>query len=586
MDIEQTLFKKVDYKLEALLLSIEMGTIGLPDIQRPFVWKISQVRDLFDSMYRGFPVGHLLFWESGAGKDVRQIGADEKQKNPSLLIVDGQQRLTSLYAVLRGIPVLTNDYEEKKISIGFKPAIRPEDAKFAVTSASIKKDPDWIPDISKLWTRNEDRFKNDFIRRLREKRNISEDEEDCLRESIGRLHDLNQSMFTAFELFSTVNEEQVADIFVRINSQGKKINTSDFILTLMSVFWGDGRKILESFCRDAKKSSKGSPFNQFIEPEPSQMLRASVALGFGRARMKYAYLLLRGKDLETEQFSDTQRDRQFKILRDSQEYVLDVQNWHEFHNALVLAGFCGKKMITSESNLVYCYAIFLIGKRDFNVKHDELRGIIARWFVMSSMTGRYTGTVESTMEADLNNLKRIKVKNANEFINVLDEIIRGQLTDDFWNKTLPQNLHSSSATSPSLFAYYAMLNVLDAPVLFSKMKIHTLFNPLARAKKSDLEEHHLFPKDYLKSVEIVEDDNINQIANRALVEWPDNLDISNMPPHEYLPKFTDKLTDEMRKMHALPDSWENMEYEEFLKARRILMAKVIRKGFETLDKIL
>ena len=96
----KTCFKKVDYDLAGLLHYIEIGDIGLPDIQRPFVWSNAKVRDLFDSMYRGFPVGYLLFWENAAANGAKQIGLDGKQHQfPSRLIVDGQQRLTSLYAV-------------------------------------------------------------------------------------------------------------------------------------------------------------------------------------------------------------------------------------------------------------------------------------------------------------------------------------------------------------------------------------------------------------------------------------------------------------------------------------------------------
>ena len=579
MSADSTLFKKVDYDINKLLADIEIGEIGLPDIQRPFVWKPSKVRDLFDSMYRGFPVGYLLFWENYERGDTRQIGVDRKQKPPRLLIVDGQQRLTSLYAVLKGKPVLNDDYEEKKISIGFKPA----DRDFKVTDAAIRKDPEWIPDISDLWKgANEIRFATDFVEQLRNHRAVSKDEEDELFKAIGRLHDLHKYPFTALELSSTVDEEQIADIFVRINSQGKSLNMADFILTLMSVFWEDGRKELESFCKNAKNPSDGpSPYNQFIEPEPSELLKVSVALGFRRARMKYAYLLLRGKDLETEKFSDEQRIRQFQILENSQRYVLDIQNWHEFFKALVFAGYRNKKMITSDTTLVYNYAMFLIGKRDFKVDHAELRNIIARWFVMTSMTGRYTGSSESALESDINSISN--VSSTGEFVDILDGIIKREMTDDFWNITLPQTLESRSFRSPSQFAYYAMLNVLDAPVLFSEMRMRDLLDPLTHAKKSNLEDHHLFPKDHLRSVGIINDDKINQIANRALVEWPDNLDISNLPPREYLPKFAGKFTDIMQELHALPDGWERMEYEEFLDARRNLMAGITKKGFETLS---
>src|SRR5438477_13164145 len=110
----KTCFKKVDYELSGLLNYIDIGDIGLPDIQRPFVWSNAKVRDLFDSMYRGFPVGYLLFWENADVKGSPQIGTDGKQRHgPSRLIVDGQQRMTSLYSESRGRKALDHDLQER-----------------------------------------------------------------------------------------------------------------------------------------------------------------------------------------------------------------------------------------------------------------------------------------------------------------------------------------------------------------------------------------------------------------------------------------------------------------------------------------
>ncbi len=182
-----TLFTEVTYRLSSLLEYIDIGDIGLPEIQRPFVWPNTKVRDLFDSMYRGFPVGYLLFWVNGLSGNHRQIGTDAKQKAARLLIVDGQQRLTSLYAVLKGIHVLRADFRRERIYIAF----RPKDQKFEVTDAAIRKDPEWIPDISVLWGRDfgRMRFQREFFERLRSFRAVSQDEEYALWENIDRLYE-------------------------------------------------------------------------------------------------------------------------------------------------------------------------------------------------------------------------------------------------------------------------------------------------------------------------------------------------------------------------------------------------------------
>jgi hypothetical protein len=585
--MKATLFKEIGYSLSKLIEDIDMGEIGLPDIQRPFVWTPAKVRDLFDSMYKGFPVGYLLFWVNGLGNGHRQIGTDTKQKIPRLLIVDGQQRLTSLYAVLKGKQILRSDYVPQNIQIAF----RPKDAKFEVTDAAIRRDPEFIHDISKLWagepTRN--RFVKDFIARLREYREVSDKEEDVLNELIDRLYDLQHYPFTALELSPNIEEEQVAEVFVRINSKGITLNQADFILTLMSVFWDEGRSQLEVFCRGARQPSAGeaSPFNYFIQPDPDQLLRVSVGLGFRRARLQYVYSILRGKDLETEQFSEERRIQQFEVLKNAQAMVLDLQNWHEFLKTLIFAGFRSSSMISSQAALLYGYVLFLIGKCIFKLDSYELRNLIARWFFMTSLTARYSASPETTMEADLARLR--SVNNGSDFIKVLDQIIQDTLTEDLWTITLPNELATSSARSPSLFAYYAALNLLDARVLFSKMKISELLDPSIKAKKSAIERHHLYPKKYLKNLGMTETRDTNQIANYALVEWWDNIDISDLSPTQYFPKYASRLSpDELQKMcywHALCGGWENMNYEDFLVSRRKAIAKVIRDGFQKLCQL-
>ncbi|MBI5020547.1 MAG: DUF262 domain-containing protein [Ignavibacteriales bacterium] len=584
--MKATLFKEVGYSLSKLIHDIDMGEIGLPDIQRPFVWNASKVRDLFDSMFKGFPVGYLLFWSNGTGNGARQIGTSKKQKIPRLLIVDGQQRLTSLYAVIKGKPVLTDDYSEDHIHIAF----RPSDLKFEVADAAIKRDPEYIPDISALWANGSSSYIyiKKFLSDLREHREVSQTEENQLSSAIDRLYDIQNYPFTALELSSNIDEEHVAEVFVRINSKGVTLNQADFILTLMSVFWDEGRAQLEHFCKDARNPTDGKPssFNHYIKPEPDQILRAAVGLGFRRARLKFVYSILRGKDMETDEFSDERRIEQFEVLKKAQSYALDLQNWHDFLKTLLRAGYRGGEMITSEVAFIYSYTLFLIGKKEFKIQPFILRDLIARWFFMSSLTGRYTGSPESRMEGDFVKLR--SSKNTESFIGLLNSIIDDTLTEDYWNITLPNELATSSPNSPAMYAYFASLCLLDANVLFSKLKVAELLDPSLRTKKSSTERHHLFPKNYLKKKNITEKNDTNQIANYALVEWSDNINISDLSPTEYYPLYVQRFNrEELERMtywHCLPDNWINMNYELFLNERRKLMANIIRKGFESLNR--
>jgi hypothetical protein len=583
---QKTVFKRVEYDVQGLLHFIDMGDIGLPDIQRPFVWSAAKVRDLFDSMYRGFPVGYLLFWENANVAGAKTIGLGEKGHAPRRLIVDGQQRLTSLYSVMRSRPVLDSEYREVRLAIAF----RPRDAKFEVTDAAIRRDPEFIPDISDVWVKgNSYSVISQFLGGIQAKREVTPDEHDRIVANIDRLFDIRSYPFTALEISPQVSEEQVADIFVRINSLGARLIQSDFILTLMSVFWDEGRSELEQFTREARRPSTNgqpSPYNVYFHPQPDQLLRTSIAVGFKRARLEHVYSILRGKDLETGQFSPARRDQQFALLRDAQNKVLNLLGWHEFWKAVAAAGFRHRSLISSETNLAYTYAIFLIGRHDFDADWWALKRVIARWLFMTSLTARYTTSSETAMEADLGKLRA--ARSWNDFTGMLEQEIQAALTDDFWSITLPNALTTAGARSPYLLSYLAALCTLGARALFSEERVADLMQPGVQGKKAGVERHHLYPKAYLASVGYVQPVDQNQIGNMAIVGWEVNSEISDEPPASYWPRWVQRFAksehdlEKMRYWHALPPSWELMDYQDFLTARRRLMATVVRDGFRAL----
>ena len=579
-----TLFKDTTYSVYGLVEDITSGEVALPDIQRPFVWGASKVRDLLDSMYKGFPVGYLLFWETGAEVGAHQIGNEVKQKVPRLLIVDGQQRLTSLFAVITGSEIVMKDYSVGRIRIAF----RPSDALFAVTDAAIEKDPEFIADVSALWVTGEyKQVVKAYFKRLEAKRNVAEDEADRLDEAIDRLRDLRDYPFKAVELAASVEEEQVAEVFVRINSEGVTLNQADFILTLMSVFWEKGRRELEDFSRGCKTPtlSTASPFDWYIQPSPSQMLRVSVALAFRRAVLRHVYTLLRGKDVDTGKADPTRREAQFALLQKSLDKSLDLTNWHEFLLCLERAGFRGSKMISSDNALLFSYALWLIGRVDYGVPLDRLREIMAQWFFMAHTTGRYTGAFESRFEQDVARLSDLKTGDGAGFVSILSKIVNDTLTPDYWAITLPNELATSAAKSPALLAYIAALNILDADALLSTGKVRGRLDPAITAKKG-IERHHIFPRAYLKStLKITDTKDINQIANMALVEWADNIAISDEAPTIYWPEqvahkqIPEKRLASQTYWHALPAGWQHLEYQDFLVQRRTLMGQVVRDAY-------
>ena len=328
----------------------------------------------------------------------------------------------------------------------------------------------------------------------------------------------------------------MAEIFVRINSEGVQLNQADFILTLMSVHWEKGRRQLEEFARNAVDPAvKGaSPRNPFLEPSPDQMLRVSVAVAFRRARLQHVYNLLRGKDLETGIVSADRRTQQFATLAEAQDFVLDLQNWHEYLKCLHAAGFRSRRMITSENAVLFTYALWLIGRRDFGLDRKTLQGVISRWFFMAHTTGRYTSSPESALESDLGRIADLGTHDGAAFVEELDRIVRANFTNDYWEISLPNKLDTSAPRSPALFAYLASLNLLHAEVLFGKMQVADLLDPNVSPPRG-VERHHLFPKAYLGSLGITGTRQTNAIANMAYLDWSENAEISSKAPDAYWP---------------------------------------------------
>lgn len=585
-----SLYRPIQSSLAQLLGDIELGKLALPDLQRPFVWKRSAVRDLFDSMYQGFPVGSLMLWTS-AQADSRYIGSDGKQHTPTEFIIDGQQRLTGLYAVIKGTEVTFKDFSKGPIKLAF----RPRDGRFEVMDASVVKDPEFLADITPLWTGNSWEVIDGFIDRLRTARAeaVEGDKEKQLRTALNNLQALANTQFQAVQIGPNVDEEQVAEIFMRVNSGGTELTQADFILTLMSVFREDDRRRLEDFAEAARlvpPDGAPSPFNHLVQPSADQLLRVAVLVGFRRGQLQSVLALLRGAGVDGDPGEGVaDRDEQFATLATAIDKALDLTSWHEYLKAVMAGGFRRSTEITSANNIVLVYALYLIG-RSYGLSHSELRTPIAKYFFMSSLTGRYTGSFETQVTRDVQQFTH--AGDGSAYLAELRRAVESALTEDFWTVTLPRDLATSAGRSPALSGYAASLCILNARVppfvsatgeeQKASLPISALFDPALSAKKAPVERHHLFPRRYLEAIGISGTQRVNQIANLAYVEWPENIEISDTPPAQYWPGFAPQFSDEDRWLHALPDGWEQMDYEEFLEQRRAQMARVIKKGFETI----
>lgn len=586
------IFSNVQLKIEDLLRDVKNGRIGLPDLQRPFVWKDAKVRDLLDSMMKGYPVGYIVLWASPEEYEhISHIGRNEKvYRQPDDLVIDGQQRLTALLAALYGITIKDKNYKERKIRISFSPLTK----EFAVWTPAYEKDPEWISAISEVFKAYEEhaesRFRKNYIRVVNETRmknnrpELTEDEEDQIERNIKELLDLNMYSIPTLKISAAANEEDVSDIFVRVNSGGQKLTEKNFIETLLAVYDNDVHVQINKFCEASRVPAVGTSYNPIIDVESSYLIRVAVGIGFRRARLRYAYMLLRGKDLKTGEITQRTREENLKIFKDSLNLVTDLNNWHEFVNIFRDAGYQNSSLVASSNAVVFCYVLYLIGKYDYKVKPMELRKIIRKWIFMSTVTLFYTGSTESEVEKQFADLRNVHT--AEEFVAYLEAGIKTKFTDEYFRVTLPEAMASAGAQSPAWYGYVAALNVLGTPVLFGTMPISQYFQLGSSGTKKSIDKHHIFPKAYLGKIGVTSDRDRNQIANFTYLDYSSNIDISDQPPQDYVAKYREKLGETGYRIaceeHALPENFETMDYFDFLKKRRVLMAQTVKKAYERL----
>ena len=582
---KETVFNLTQYKIRHLMNNIETGEVALPDLQRPFVWDNGKVRDLFDSLYKGLPIGMLILWNINSTNDGFKPISLDKKTIPSKLIIDGQQRLTALYSVITGSEVIDKNYRRRKIKIAFNPF----EERFEVQNASILNNPEWISNITDVFQGNIFSFLEDFFKTLEEKRPDKDDYvKSEIQETISSLKTLeNAYEFSVIELDSSLDPEEVSEIFVRINSTGKSLSQSDFIFTLMSIYWPEGKDKFEEFSYNAKKPAEfGTTSYNIINAEPTteNLLRSTVSYSFLRGRLRYAYLILKGRDLKNKITTEYERNKNFEILKNGVEDVLNLVSWHDFMSIIQSAGFVDDSMISAKNALYQTYALYLLGKNKFGLKHNELKSIISKWFVFGVLTRRYTGSPESKIERELSNFR-----DNNNFIEHLEGIIYSELTNDFWKITLPSELESTR-TNPASSTYTASKIFENNNILFSEIKLKDYLSPLISSPKKQVERHHIFPKNYLKTDLKLKQSDYNQIANMIYIDYHVNIRISDIPPHEYWNIVLDECSENTRdfvsenyvEAYDLPNEFWNMNYFEFLEQRRKLMARSIRKYFEKL----
>lgn len=575
------IFETGNRAVGTLLEEIEQGTIALPDMQRQFVWEDTKVRELLDSLFVGFPVGTLVLWRTTDDRDARTVGSDNRALRATTLVIDGQQRLTSLYAVLRNKPVVGRGGEPRNITIAF----RPRDGRFDVADAAIRQDPEYLANVSELWLgpRTKSVIKRELLKGLTARgHSVTDEYADAVDQNLDRAQLISDFRFPTVEIrptgAATASEEDVAEIFVRINNQGARLGQADFVLTLLSVFHGTLRDRIELRAKEISEES-------VISLDVQQLLRATCAVAFGRARMSAIYAYLRGVDPNSRDRDPQARARRLDELNQAADRCIRPTLWRDFVLRAQRAGFIDRTLVASSNAVVNGYAFYVLGDK-LGADRHRLEETISRWLFGSLLTSRYSGSSETVFEQDLARMRDVTDPNA--LLSALDAVLEAELSGDYWTRNLVAALATPRSRAPAALAFRAAQVVLGAKALFSDQPVANLLSAPGRAARAASETHHLFPKAYLMRNGITDRRLLNQVANLADVAWADNAAISAQGPAKYVPRLRQQLRisdDQWARAcveHALPPGWESMDYEAFLRERRVRMAHVIRAAFRAL----
>ncbi|MGI6211973.1 MAG: GmrSD restriction endonuclease domain-containing protein [Anaerovoracaceae bacterium] len=598
-------FSMMQYSINAILGLIDAEQFVIPEIQRPFVWKRSQVRDLIDSLYNGYPTGYIITWKN---PDIK--AKDGSVANGKHVLIDGQQRITAIMAAISGREVLDEDFESIRIKIAFNPLADDPSKVFAVQDASTLKNKKWIPDISQVFKSDFDAF-NFSMEYSKENPEITPNEVNNI---VSKLRGIVNRQIGVIELDHTLDIDEVTEIFIRINSKGTALSQSDFVMSKMAAdIAHDGntmRKVVDYFCHLAVKPEfitqmeKDEQFantnyadkikwlkndnTDIYDPDYGDVLRVSFMYSFNRGRLAELVSLLSGRDFETREFKEEIVDDSYNKLSDGLLKFINEYNFQQFILAIRSAGYTSSKMLNSKMTLDFSYLLFLKLMDDSEIPKAQIKRYVQKWFVLTTITSRYVGSPESIMSRDLRSIKE------KGFLSYFKEIEASVLPDTFWSVTLPQNLETTSTNSPAFNTFLAAQINLGANSLLQK---GTTISDLISISG---DVHHIFPRAYLKNNGIATRTRYNQVANYIYLDTQVNKAIDDEAPKVYFGKVIDqcktgaieignisseKDLNENLEENAIPESIKQMtinNYDSFLQERRILMSRMIEKYYKSL----
>lgn len=586
--------------VDSLLAEVKGGQIAIPELQRPFVWTSTKVRDLMDSLYQGYPVGYLITWQS--------IGAALKGGHSAAhqhILIDGQQRITALRAAVAGLPVVDNRYRKQRITIAFNPGTET----FETVTPVIRKNSEWLPDIAEIFnTPATFSFLSSYF-----ERNPDVDKA-AVEAAFTKLLGIKNAQIGIISLAEDLDVETVAEIFIRINSKGVPLSSADFAMSKIATYGDRGRnlrKLIDYFCHLSvaphvyddivsndpefaatdhmkKIAWLRDDADDIYDPQYGDMIRVASLVGFNRGKASSLVSELSGRDPETRKVDEARIPVAYDRLENALHQAVSKYAFENFLMIVKSAGFIDPSMIGSMNALNFAYALYLRLRQDSAMAEGERTRIVRRWLVMSLLTGRHSGSFESTWEQDI---RRITAQGAGEYLRQIEE---SELESGFWRTTLAANLETTSTRSPYFQTFVAAQVATGARGFLSK----SITVKAMQEHHGDI--HHVVPKDYLAKNGYPDRSDYNQVANFAITETPINIRISNRAPADYMSEIAHQIASGALSLgeitaaedlegnfreNAIPADLHEItaeSYPDFLRTRRSLMASYVRDYYARL----
>jgi len=589
------------HPIETLLTWVKSDEIAVPEIQRPFVWEATKVRNLLDSLYQGYPIGYLISWRNPTVK--LKDGTPSAGKR---ILIDGQQRVTALMAAILGREVLTKDYETVRIKIAFNPL----EEKFDVATPIIRKDVKWIEDVSTVFAPDAK-----LLQITKAYANANKDiDEDMIFSVLEKLRKIINNHVGIIELAEDLDIETVTEIFIRVNSAGAELSQADFAMSKIAAnetYGGNTlRKAIDYFCHLAKApefyrkiekadtrfaASEFFPAMKWLkdvnddiyDPSYTDMLRVAFTSEFGRGKLQDLVALLSGRNFGTKQYEEVIAEESFGRLKKGILAFINKTHFDRISMILRSAGFVISDLIGAQNNVNFAYILYLKGRAE-QLAPAELERVVRRWYAMSVLTRRYSkGNPETDIDYDIRQISALGV------LGYCEAALAAELSENFWSNLVPNELDTSSVNSAFFLAYQAaQVKASDKGFLSRDITVNDLL-----LNRSDV--HHVYPKDHLKGQGFSRA-RYNQIANFVLAQSEINIAIGKKAPEKYFGELAEQCNGGKKKyggitkrtemlanfqMHCIPAAMLDGDvpsYDDFLAERRQLMAGKIRHWFESL----